>query len=263
VDLEQITNLVGTLGAFTAGTFFKLTDDEALTITGPVTSPLIVINDQTFALTLASGATLNTGGSTPPNPLSITAAEVPTNPPAGSGGLGAYFTGASFAQLGSTSVTTVAGSPNSILFVTTPHGGNVTFAGLNAPDTWLIVGLDAPGSVVSGNVVVKSLTVQLPLNTTPTNFTVDLNGTVNGITGQAAAGQAGVVPAKGTTIRFNNCPIGTVGCVLLSSVPLPVGNPLQFLTLGILVPPSDEGDLLLPLVSDEDFLACLLRKDCN
>ena len=72
-----------------------------------------------------------------------------------------------------------------------------------------------------------------------------------------------MVPAKGATIRFNNCPIGTVGCVLLAGVPLPVGNPIQFLTLGILVPPNDEGDLLLPLVSDEDFLACLLRKDCN
>jgi hypothetical protein len=57
--------------------------------------------------------------------------------------------------------------------------------------------------------------------------------------------------------------------VLLSGALVPVTNPLQNLTLGILVAPDDEGDLLLPLVSDEDFLSCLLRSngsdpnDCN
>jgi hypothetical protein len=115
-------------------------------------------------------------------------------------------------------------------------------------------------------VTLKSLTVKLPADSNPSQFSVALVGTLNGVNGQEAAGEAGVIPTKGATIRFNDCPIGTVGCVLLSGALVPVGNPLQYLTLGILVAPNDEGDLLLPLVSDEDFLSCLLRtdrKDCN
>src|SRR5208282_5884295 len=132
--------------------------------------------------------------------------------------------------------------------------------------TWLVLSLAAPGSNVTGNVNVNQLTLVLPLNSNPANFTVSLTGTVNGISGKDAAAQSGVIPVHGATLQFNNCPIGTVGCVVLSGALIPVGNPIQFLSLGMLVNPNDESDLLLPLVSDEDYLACLLRTDrtdCN
>ena len=187
---------------------------------------------------------------------------MPPIPPPGNG-VGAYFKSGTFTQLGTDSVTPIAGGANSILFVDVTNGENISFAGLNGPTTWLILGLEAAGSKVTGMVDVKSLTVTLPLGSVPSDFSVLLTGTVGGVGGLEAAQEAGVVPSKGATLQFNNCPIGTVGCVVLPGVPVPSGSPLQYLTLGFLVAPNDEGDLLLPLVSDEDYLSCLLRKDCE
>jgi hypothetical protein len=262
VSLLQPGNLIGTLSTFKAGTSFELADSEGLTLTGVLTAPLIFIDMPGDPLTMAAGAVLITGGTPPPNQLAITAGQVPPIPPPANG-VGAYFKSGTFTQLGTDSVTPIGGGANSILFVDVTNGQNISFAGLTGPTTWLILGLDARGSKVTGKVDVKSLTVTLPPNSVPSDFSVTLTGTVNGVSGQEAAQEAGVIPTKGATLQFNNCPIGTVGCVVLSGVPVPVGNPLQYLTLGIMVAPNDEDDLLLPLVSDEDYLSCLLRQDCN
>jgi hypothetical protein len=258
----DLANAVATLGPFASTGTLSLTDHTALTLTGILSAPLIIINTQTNPLTMAAGTTLVTSGTAAPNQLTLTPGQVPTNPPP-SNGVGAYFSSGAFTQLGTGTVTPITGSANTILSLSVVDGANVTFAGLTAPTTWLILGLDAADSKVTGTVAVKSLTLVLPANSVPSDFSVTLQGTVGGVSGQEAAGEGGIIPTKGATIQFNNCPIGTVGCVLLSGVPVPAGSPLQFLTLGILVAPSDEGDLLLPLVSDEDFLTCLLRKDCN
>src|SRR5208283_4959212 len=144
---------------------------EAMTLSGTLTAPLIVINTQAFPLTMAAGTTLVTGGTAPPNQLTVALGQVPTNSPA-SGGVGAYFSSGTFAQLGTATVTPIAGGADSILFVNVRNGDNVTFAGLTGPTTWLIVGLDAAGSKVIGSLAVKSLTVELPANSVPSDFTV-------------------------------------------------------------------------------------------
>jgi nicotinate-nucleotide pyrophosphorylase len=262
-SLTQATNPVGTLATFTAGTSFALTDNQALTLTGTISAPLININTGSNPLTMAAGTSIVTEGTIAPNQLTIVASQLPPHPPS-STGIGAYFTSGTFQQLGAGTVsTTPGGGPSNVLFITVNNGQNISFAGLTGAAAWLVLDLTAAGSNVTGTVNIKSLTVELPTNSNPANFNVSLTGTVNGLPGQEAAGAAGAIPTKGATIRFNDCPIGTVGCVLLSGALVPVGNPLQYLTLGILVAPNDEGDLLLPLVSDEDFLSCLLRTDRN
>jgi hypothetical protein len=262
VSLLEPGNLIGTLATFTAGTSFELADSEGLTLTGVLTAPLIFIDMPGDPLTMAAGAVLITGGTAPPNQLTITAGQVPPIPPPDNG-VGAYFRSGTFTQLGTDSVTPIGGGADTILYVDVTNGENISFAGLNGVTTWLILGLDASGSKVTGKVDVKSLTITLPPGSVPSDFSVLLTGTVGGIGGQEAAQEAGVIPSKGATLQFNSCPIGTVGCVVLPGVPVPTGSPLQYLTLGFLVAPNDEGDLLLPLVSDEDYLSCLLRKDCN
>jgi hypothetical protein len=272
--LMQVTNKVGTLATFLAGSSvgdsFALTDSTALTMTGTISAPLIIINTGTNALSMAAGTVIDTGGTTAPNHLTIARGELPVTPPTD----GAYFTSGNFTQSGATQVNLLGGGPNSVLSLTAENGGNISFdpsAGLNGPTTWLVLNLAAAGSHVTGNVNVNQLTVVLPANvgnnTSP--FSVALTGSVDGQHGQIAASDGSVIPTRGITLRINNCPIGSVNCVLLSGALVPVTNPLQNLTLGILVAPDDEGDLLLPLVSDEDFLSCLLRSngsdpnDCN
>jgi hypothetical protein len=254
--LAGIANAIGTLEAFTAGSSLALTDRTALTLAGTISAPLLVINTGTSALTLAGGTTIDTGGTTAPNHLTIARNELPT------GGAGAYFTSSTFGQTGTTQVNLIGGGRNSVLSITGTAAGNDSVA-LTGATTWLILNL-APGSNVTGNVNVNALTVVLPPNDSNTSqFSVALTGSVAGFAGQEAASASGVIPLRGATLRVNNCPIGTANCVLLSGALVPVGNPLQNLALGILINPNDEGDLLLPLVSDEDFLTCLLRKDCN
>jgi hypothetical protein len=288
-------NQVVVLGSSNAGSptatigEFWLTDQRALTMTGTISAPLMVINTGTSALTV-DNTTIDTGGTTAPNHLTIVRNDVPSapvtilgpppppiTPP--SGLLGAYFTSGTFTQTGATQVNLLGTGPASVVSISVMNGGNITLdpsGGINGPGTngagtWLILDLLAGGSHVTGNVNVGQLTVELPPNvgnnTSP--FSVTLTGSVDGQFGQLAASNGSVIPTRGITLRINNCPIGSVNCVLLSGALVPITNPLQNLTLGILVAPDDEGDLLLPLVSDEDFLSCLLRSngsdpnDCN
>ena len=272
-----MANLVVALSTFTAGTSLALTDSEALAVMGIITAPQIIVSTGTNALSFADGTIIDTSGITAPNHLTLGRGGLPVIPPATPPSPGAYFSSGTFTQTGTTQVNLIGGGgppPNSILSITTVNGGNISLdpsGGINGPGTWLILNLAAAGSHVTGNVNVGQLTVVLPANvgndTAP--FTVALTGSVDGQFGQIAASNGSVIPTRGITLRINNCPIGSVNCVLLSGALVPVTNPLQNLTLGILVAPNDEGDLLLPLVSDEDFLSCLLRSngsdpnDCN
>ena len=44
-----------------------------------------------------------------------------------------------------------------------------------------------------------------------------------------------------------------MNCVLLPTEAISVGNPLDDFSLGAIGNPNDEEDLLLPVVSDEDY----------
>jgi hypothetical protein len=76
---------------------------------------------------------------------------------------------------------------------------------------------------------------------------------VTGLSGPAAAGAAGIQPSPNANFRINSCPIGSVNCVLLPTQGVPTANPLNDINIGTLFNPNDDDDLLLPIVSDQDY----------
>ena len=61
------------------------------------------------------------------------------------------------------------------------------------------------------------------------------------------------MPSPNSNFRFNTCPIRSVNCVLLPAQGIPVANPLNDIYFGTLFNPNDDDDLLLPIVSDQDY----------
>ena len=145
-----------------------------------------------------------------------------------------------------TGVLTVAGAPSTMRI---DASTGITFApspaGLVAPHTWLILGL-SNGAKATGGVDV------LALDTVFTGFGsgAQLSGAVGGLGGNAAAGAARIAPGSNSTFRINGCPISSVNCVLLTTQGIPTASPLNSFVIGSLFDPTDQDDLLLPLVSD-------------
>ncbi len=81
----------------------------------------------------------------------------------------------------------------------------------------------------------------------------DLTGTVLGVPGPGAAGVAGIQPGPNANFRFNQCPISSVNCLLVAGEAVPVANPLNNIYFGAASNSNEEGDLLLPIVSDQDY----------
>jgi hypothetical protein len=159
---------------------------------------------------------------------------------------GAYITAGSFVQSGRSTVSGLTG-PSSILRIDVT--GKLTLdpnVGLQAPQTWLIFGL--AGGQATGNIVVGGLDIAHIGSAGAT-----LTGSVNKLGGSAAAGASNIEPQANPSFRFNSCPIHSVNCVLLPTQGVPQSNPLQDLYLGSLFDPDDQDDLLLPIVSDQDY----------
>ena len=234
-------NTIATLNSFSAGGSFVLDNASNLTIASTLTAPKIVINVAT-QLTLGDGATIVTGGSAKPSP------NVTFLPNASSAPQGAFLSAASFFQLGSSTVTGISSA--NIVRIDTSGAGKLAFdpsAGLNAPDTWLIVGVGQ--GQISGNVNVAALDVTYGSVAGGSSLT----GIVGGISGVTAAGAVGIQPAANANYRFNSCVIHSVNCVLLPPATIPTANPLNALDIGALSNPQDQEDLLLPVVSDQDY----------
>jgi hypothetical protein len=233
-------NQIGQIGGFSANGL-TVNDATNLLLSGTLTSPLIIINDAGFPIALGNKATIVTGGIARPTGRL-------TKPPPTSDG-GAFLT--DFQQVGNSFVTGLDGGP-SILVITAGAGQNVVFdpaGGLHAPDTWLVLDL-AAGDKAGGTVFVKALDVFYPgVGTGSTN----LFGTINGVSGVVAAGAGNIQTSANANYRFNDCPIGSVNCVLLPVEGISTGNPLNDFDLGAVSNPNDDDDLLLPAVSDQDY----------
>jgi len=76
---------------------------------------------------------------------------------------------------------------------------------------------------------------------------------VANLSGPAAAGASGIQPSPNSSFRINSCPISSAYCVLLPAQGVPTANPLNDINIGTLFNPNDEDDLLLPIVSDQDY----------
>ncbi len=239
------SNKVTQLGSFSSGGTFTLGDGTDLTIKGPLTAPTIIVDTGANALTLADKTVITTGGTVRP-PGRITS--FPGDTPATTTD-GAFLTTAkAFSQPGSSSVLGFSGGP-SILRINATGDADIAFdplAGLQGPNTWLILALGTGTTI--GQINVKNLDV-----IRGQNGGTDLTGTVLGVPGPAAAGVAGIQPGPNANFRFNQCAISSVNCLLLGGEAVPVANPLNNIYFGIPSNSNEEGDLLLPIVSDQDY----------
>jgi hypothetical protein len=232
-------NQVIQLGSFTAGGRFVLNDGVNLTIGGTLTAPRITVNDFGNTLAFANNARLVTSGDIRPSGTSV-----PTGLTPAGGAPGALFQAGTFNQVGASFVTGIGGGPSTLQISTT---GNMQFANLQAPNTWLI--LNVTSGQINGNIVVGALDVSF----VQANAGSQLGGTIGQFSGQAAAGAGNIQPTANSNFRFNSCAIHSVNCVLLPTQGLPTANPLNDITIGSLFNPDDQDDLLLPIVSDQDY----------
>ncbi len=239
------SNKVAQLNSFSSGGTFTLGDGTDLTIKGPLTAPTIIIDTGANALTLADKTVITTGGTVRPSGR-ITS--FPGDTPATTTNGTFLTTAKAFSQQGSSSVLGFGGGP-SVLRINAIGDPNVAFdpiAGLQAPNTWLILA-SGTGTTI-GQINVKNLDV-----IRGQNGGTDLTGTVLGVPGPAAAGVAGIQPSPNANFRFNQCAISSVNCFLLGGEAVPVANPLNDIYFGIPSNPNEEDDLLLPIVSDQDY----------
>ncbi|HEY2616771.1 MAG TPA: hypothetical protein VGI78_05480, partial [Acetobacteraceae bacterium] len=240
------SNGVAQLGSFISGGTFILDNGVGLTINGPLTAPTIVIDAGANTMTLADKAVITTGGT--PRPAG-TVTSFPGDTPATTTN-GAFLTTSSgFAQRGSSTILGFGGGP-AILRINANRDANITFdpvAGLQGTNTWLILNIGT--GKLSGQIHVKNLDVIHNGQTGSAN----LSGSVTGLSGPAAAGAAGIQPNPNANFRINSCPIGSVNCVLLPTQGVPTANPLNDINIGTLFNPNDDDDLLLPIVSDQDY----------
>ena len=230
-------------GATTAGQALVITAGSA-TLSGSESAPLLTVSAPSVTL---SGGTIATGGV--PQLIGATVNDLPKYSPAQ--GTGAFFeVGSTFSQLGTTTVTAL-GAPNVsfVVDLTSPQGlGKVTFQGLQAPTTNLILNLGLLGSASGGPLTLNNLFVTY---TSPGNGTVDLTGTIDGKAGVVAAGASSIYKAANRDYRLNSCAISSVNCIVLQPTLVPVGNPLKELTLNFFREQDETEDLIVPNITDQ------------
>ena len=230
-------------GHINAGRLAELTalHGANMTLGGILSAPTIQAKAGDNLITLNSGISIRTNGTVRQY------GTFQTLPPDAFTTEGAYFTAGSFQQLGAATVSTLSGTGNVMSVVVSK--GPITFSasGLDAPDTWLI--LNGSNGSISGAINVKALDVVYTGNSGGS----ELTGLINNYNGHAAAGQANIEPTRNSKYHVNSCPIHSVNCVLLPTEGIPAANPLNEFFLGSFFNPQDEGDLLLPIVSDQDY----------
>ena len=240
------SNQVSLLANFSTPGSFTLNDSVPLTISGTLSAPKIVVNDPDSQVTLADGVVIATGGSVRPKGV------LNVFPTAATSGFGAFFVVDSLAQFGTSNVVGYPGASDpAIMRIDITGPGSIAFAqnvGLVGKNTWLILSLNT--GQATGSVFVQNLDI---LRSGPTGST-SLNGSVGGLTGAAAAAAAGIQPTPNSNFRFNSCPIHSVNCMLLLQAQgIPTANPLNDIAIGTIYNPNDQDDLLLPIVSDQDY----------
>jgi filamentous hemagglutinin family protein len=109
--------------------------------------------------------------------------------------------------------------------------------------------LDLASGSASGNVNVAGLQVRF---TTATNVTVNLTGSVGGISGPIAASDSHISPLPKNNYQINGCPISSVNCIKFTGLTVPVTNPLQDVQMGQMQLLSDI-DMILPDVAERDY----------
>ncbi len=236
-----------------AATTISIADTNAIALGGTLSAPRIIVNqgtNGTGTFTATSTALIQTGG-IPYTAGTLPAATLQGDIAATGSNPGFYlFTNLFTQQSGYLTVSGLANQsqPPTIGITST---GTVAFgsSGLSAPTSWLILDLVGQGARSTGNIDVKHLDAIF----SPRASGTALTGMVNGLSGNAAAGAANIAPGTNSSFQVNGCPIASINCVLLTTQGIPAASPLNNFVIGSIFNPTDEDDLLLPLVSDEVY----------
>jgi hypothetical protein len=102
----------------------------------------------------------------------------------------------------------------------------------------------------SGTINVASLHLMYQSNGTTDQ--VDLMGTVDGQTGTNAATASFIDPLERLNYILNGCPIESSSCIRITTLQVPVTNPLRDIQFGPTPPPEDV-NIMLPDVGERDY----------
>ncbi|MDD2877792.1 MAG: filamentous hemagglutinin N-terminal domain-containing protein [Acidiphilium sp.] len=245
-------NQIATLGSFNdAGHDLTLNDAGALSLAGPVSARVVSIaaTGQLVLDGIAGGGLFIQGQAltTPTRPqvqprVGLDSVLAVTN----GGAQQLLQTGVFDIDTGPIALAKgLAAQPNTV-FMMLPSHGSATFAGLQAPNTTLV--LDLGGGKSTGQMALHFLVVA-----GNTVGQVNFDGSLGNLPGQAAAHNGVVVPVPGSNYRFNACIIGSVNCTVLPVATLPQASPLQDFDLN---PPRRrhlDRNVRLPGVAAKDY----------
>jgi hypothetical protein len=221
----------GTIGSFImADSAFDLVNTGALSLNGPLVANTVSLS-ASGVLTLAGSVV---GG------LYVTGALSPNSLTAPRTSVDSVLMGSSIQQIGTFYINNgpgaalyntqaVLGSADQattifLLTVTSPtqSGGAIALStsglGLYAPNADVVVDGGTTGAM-TGNLNVLHLEVLGGLDS-------EFTGTIDGFTGQSAAGKANTFPVAVSRYQFNACPIGSVDCQIINIAAVPATNPL-------------------------------------
>jgi hypothetical protein len=213
----------------------------SISLGGVLNAPLILVNNGGGTVTVLDGTQIVTTGTIRPTGA-LTMDQLPSSTTSTSGfylTTGLYQQNGALTVSGATSTARIDAS-SAVQFGNS--GGIVDTTG------WVILSLTS-GASATGAVDVNNLDAVFAGSTAGTALT----GSVHGLSGNAAAGAANISPGTNSTFQINGCPISSVNCVLITTQGIPAASPLRDFTIGSVFNPTDEDDLLLPLVSDEVY----------
>lgn len=239
-----------TADAISAGRAISITTASPLTLEQRIAASTIVIDDPDSSVLLLN-TTIVTG--TAPIVFGPLRADQWPTPSDVTGVPGMFILAHDVTQIGTT-VVQASTSAGALLRVDIAAAGMVNFNDLEAPSTSLFLNLTGPfgfgTGVVQGQVDVGHLYVQYD---TALGGAVSLTGRVAGVGGELAAGQAYVTPLNSKDFAINGCPLGSVNCVLLSPLVVPVTNPVTAIDVTTTSESSDDVDLILPNIGETDY----------
>lgn len=215
-----------------AGTF-ALTDASALTINGRLAAPIITVS-ATDTVTL-NGGTIATAGLPSTSALSARASLPASTISVLAGPDGK----AHILQLGTTTLASLDGGAVNLTLALPAQGGTMSFADLVGPGASVVLATGsgtATGPVDLGNLLLVGA-----------GGSADLRGSVQGVSGPAAALDVRILPATDPAYRFNGCEIA-VGCVVVPPPPPRPPNPPGAIAIARLARAATPA-MLYPLVS--------------
>ncbi len=178
------------------------------------------------------------------NPLfKLAQGAFPSNP-----AIGAWVIGSNIIVAPNVLVTGAGGGLSELVIVLSDPHGLVSFGNFNNQSTELYLNLST--GLAAGQIAVKALQVQYAAP--GTSQTINLIGTVDGQSGSTAASASFIQPKEKNNYQVNGCPIGSANCIQITTIVLPVVNPLKDLEVST---PDQPDDILiiLPDVGDRDY----------